>query len=258
MKEQFRKLFKYRWLLHLLVQRDLKSKYRRSFLGYLWSLLNPILMMIVISAVFSYVFKSDIKHFPVYLLAGQVIFNFYADATSQAMGAITTGGGLIKKVYVPKYILPLSKCLSAFVNMLFSLAAILIVMLITQTPIHWTILLIPLPLIYTFLLTIGIGMILAALAVYFRDITHLYTVFLTAVMYFTPIFYPISILPPTVRFFMKFNPLFHLVEMFRACILYNMVPTLRSNIVCLTFGLFFLGVGLTIFRKKQNNFILYI
>jgi ABC-type polysaccharide/polyol phosphate export permease len=91
MKEQFRKLFKYRWLLHLLVQRDLKSKYRRSFLGYLWSLLNPILMMIVISAVFSYVFKSDIKHFPVYLLAGQVIFNFYADATSQAMGAITTG-----------------------------------------------------------------------------------------------------------------------------------------------------------------------
>lgn len=258
MKNQIQKFMKYRWLLSLLIQRDLKTKYRRSFLGYIWSLLNPLLMMVVISSVFSYVFRSDIENFPIYLLAGQIIFTFFADSTNAAMMSIVTGGGLIKKVYVPKYILPLSKTLSSFVTLLFSLIAIVIVLLVTKTPIKPTILLFPLPLFYLLLISTGVGMILSALAVYFRDVMHLYGVGLTALMYFTPIFYPISILPPTARLLMKFNPLFHVIEMFRSIILYGTVPTLRSNLVCLSMGLLVLGIGLIFFKKKQGNFILYI
>lgn len=249
---------KYRALLGELVSRDLKVKYRRSVLGYLWSLLNPLLMMIVISAVFSYIFRNNIANFPIYLLTGQIMFNFFSEATNFAMKSISGGGTLIKKVYVPKYIFPLAKVLSSFVNLLFSLLAIIIVLIITKTPITPAIFLFPLALAYILLFAIGIGLILSVLAVYFGDIVHLYSVVLTAWMYFTPIFYPIEILPKLPMFLMQFNPLYHFISYFRTIVLYGNIPTLTSNIVCLSFGLVSIAIGLFVFYKSQDNFILYI
>lgn len=250
--------FKYKDLLSQLVVRDLKTRYRRSVLGYLWSVLNPLLMMMVLTFVFSTLFKNDIPNFPIYLLSGQLIYNYFSEATNMALHSILSGAALIKKVSIPKYILPFSRTLSAFVNLLFSLVAIIIVMLITRTPLTWNVLLFPFPLFYIFLVSTGIGLVLSAMAVYFRDIIHLYGVFLTILMYMTPIFYPISILPNFVRNIIRINPLFHIVEMFRMVVLYNTVPTVRNHLVCLGFGVITLFIGLCIFRKSQDQFILHI
>ena len=153
---------KYYDLLIALLLRDIKIKYKRSILGFAWSILNPLLMMIVMSIVFSTIFKTDIKNFPMYLITGQVIFSFFSEATNTAMTSIISNGGLIKKVYIPKYIFALSKVMFSFTNMLFSLVAVVIVAIATKLPITPAILLFPLPLIYVFIFSLGIGLLLAS------------------------------------------------------------------------------------------------
>jgi len=258
MNGYFMNFWKYRVLLNELVLRDLKVKYRRSVLGYLWSVLNPLLMMIVISTVFSYIFRYEIENYALYLLSGQLIYNFYSEATNTSMNSILGNSSLIKKVHVPKYIFPLARTLSSFVNLIFSLVAIIIMFIITDTPITPVIFLFPLPLFYLLLLCTGIGLILSVVTVYFRDMLHLYGVFLTALMYFTPIFYPVSILPDYALTLIKFNPLYHLVGMFRNVILYGNFPSLESNLICLGMGCVSILIGLYFFKRKQDNFILYL
>lgn len=249
-------LIKYKPLLFELVKRDVKTKYRRSILGYLWSLLNPLLMMVVVTIVFSYMFRFDIPNYPIYLLAGQIIFNFFSESTNFALTSIIQSNGLISKVYIPKYIFPISKIMSSFVNLIFSLMAIVIMLIMTKTKITFAIILFPLPLIYVFLFSIGIGLIVSIMAVYFRDMLHLYGVILTIWMYLTPIFYPASILPDNARFLMKFNPLFHFISVFREIVLYGNFPTLRSNLVCLGFVAISIFAGVLFFRKYQDNIII--
>lgn len=173
LRENLSNLFKYRWLLQLLVERDLKVKYRRSVLGYFWSILNPLLMMIILTIVFSTVFRFDIPNYPVYLLAGQLIYSFFAEATSMALGAVLDGAALIKKVYLPKYIFPLSRVLSSFTSILLSLCALFFVMIITGVEFHLTLLLLPLAMIYILIFSIGIGLIMSAGVVFFRDLKYL-------------------------------------------------------------------------------------
>lgn len=153
----------YKPLLYELVARDLKVKYRRSFLGYVWSLLNPLLMMCVMTLVFSYVFRFDIPNYPLYLITGQTLWTFFNESTNMSMYSVLQNGALIKKVYIPKFIFPVSRVLSSFVTMSFSLIAILIVMVGTQSPFYWTILLFPIPLFLLLLFSMGVGMILSAL-----------------------------------------------------------------------------------------------
>ena len=190
---------KYIWLLEELVKRDLKIKYRRSILGYLWSILNPLLMMIVLTIVFSNLFKFDIPNYPLYLLTGQLLFGFFSDATLQSMNSIVTGASLIKKVYLPKYIFPVSRILSSFVTMIFSLLALVIVMIVTNSSFYITLVMLPLALLYIFVFSMGAGLILSVLVVYFRDVEYLYNVFLTVFMYMSPIIYPISIVPDWIK-----------------------------------------------------------
>lgn len=258
LKEYWMTFWKYKELLKELVRRDLKVKYRRSVLGYIWSILNPLLMMIVIAIFFSFMFRFQIENYPVYLICGQVIYNFYSDATRQSMNSILHGGALIKKVKLPKYIFPMARTVSSFVNMLFSLVAVVLVMAITRAPISPTVLLFSLPLIYLFFISMGVGMILSVLVVYFRDIEHLYGVFLLALMYASPIFYPPSALPPSAMIIIKFNPLYHIMVMFRDVMYYGVVPSLRDNIVCLAFAVLSIGLGLIFFKKYQDNLVLNI
>ena len=182
----------YKELLKELVRRDVKTKYRRSFLGIMWSVLNPLGMMIIMSIVFSHVFRANIENFPVYLMCGQVIFNFFNEASTVAMSSILGNAALIKKVYVPKYLFPMSKVCSCFVNLLTSFIALLIVIVATGTPLTWTVILLVFPVLYVFLFSLGMGLLLSALVVTFRDLQHLYGVLITAWMYLTPIFYPIE------------------------------------------------------------------
>lgn len=257
-KTQIAKWEKYKTLLIRLVQRDLKVKYRRSVLGYLWSLLNPLLMMVVMSVVFSYMFRFDIPNYPIYLITGQIMFTFFSESTNMAMNAIIGNVSLIKKVYVPKYIFPISRVLSCFVTLLFSLAAVVIVMLFTHTPVTPVILLFPLPLLYVLLFSIGMGLILSVCAVYFRDTTHLYGVCTTAWMYLTPIFYPLSSIPEKVQFIIKLNPLYQFIDCFREIVLYGHFPTLENTLASLAWCAVSLAIGMLLFKRKQANFILHI
>lgn len=253
-------LLKYKPLLRELVVRDLKVKYRRSFLGYLWSLLNPLLMMMVMTIVFSFMFKSNIENFPLYLICGNTLWGFFNESTNMAMSSVLNNGALIKKVYIPKFIFPVSRVLSCFVTMSFSLAAILIVMLATRTPFHWVLLLFPVPMLLLLVFCTGIGMVLSALAVYFRDIMHLYGVITMAWMYLTPIFYPLDpeMLPIQIINIIKCNPMYHYITFFREIAIYGQVPEIGTWIFCAASAMISLAIGLTVFRKMQKNFILYL
>lgn len=257
-KLPYQHLLNYVPLMQELVKRDLKVKYRRSILGYLWSLLNPLLMMCIMSYIFSTIFKSDIPNFPLYLICGQTLWNFFNESTSMAMNSIVSNAALIKKVYIPKFIFPISRVLSSFVTMSFSLVAILIVMLFTRATIYPTILLFWVPLVFLFLFCCGVGLILAALATYFRDITHIWGVATMAWMYATPIFFDPAILPDNVRNTLQFNPMYHYMTVFRQLIVYGQLPSRNSWLICIGCSLGAVAVGLVVFRKMQRKFILYI
>lgn len=250
--------YKYRYLLNELVLRDIKLKYRKSYLGILWSMLNPLLMMLVLTVIFSSIFSSNIENFPVYLMSGQLIFNFFSESTNQAMTAIIGNSGLIKKVYIPKYIFPISRVLSSFVNLLFSIVALLLIMIITKVQFNPAMFLFLIPLIYVLVLSIGIGLILSAYSVFFRDIVHLYGVFTMALMYMTPIFYPFSIVPDAAKPFLMLNPLFHIISCFRSILLDGNLGLLENHLVSIAYCVLFLIVGVVTFIKKQDRFILYI
>lgn len=258
MKRAWQHLQQYKPLLKELVSRDLKVKYRRSFLGYLWSLLNPLLMMTVMTVVFSYMFRFDIPNYPLYLICGQTLWAFFNESTNMSMYSVLQNGALIKKVYIPKFIFPISRVLSSFVTMSFSLVAIVIVMLFTKAPFYWTILLFPVPLFFLLLFAMGIGMVLSALSVYFRDITHLYGVLTLAWMYLTPIFYPVSALPEEIAPLVMSNPMCTYITFFREIVLYGTVPELAMWGRCAGISVAALILGMAVFRKMQRNFILYI
>lgn len=251
-------LKKYRYLLEDMVLRDIKLKYRRSVIGLCWSILNPLLMMGVITAVFQNLFRLNVDNFAVYYLTGWCVFNFVTEATSGAMTSILNAGTLIRKVYVPKYIFPMQKCVFSFVNMLFTLAALLAVMLVLRVDFTWRMLLVPLPLFLALIFSIGIGMILATAAVFFRDVIHLYTVFTMVWMYLTPIIYPLEILSDTMISIVKMNPMYYYVDYFRQLILYHSVPDMAEVGIMVAWALGSLLVGTAVFKKKQDRFILFI
>jgi ABC-2 type transport system permease protein len=254
----FAKLLKYRPLLYQLVRRDFLAKYKRSVLGVLWSVLSPLLTMLIMTIVFSHIFRFDIENFPVYLLSGQIVFTLFSESTNMCMSAVLGAASLMKKVNVPKYIFPISRAISGLINFSFSFVALLLVMLITRSPFHPQMLLIPVGTLYVFVFSTGIGLLLSALVVFFRDINYLYGIFLTAVTYFTPLFYPISIIPDRFRWVISLNPLYHYVQYFRTVAIYGGVPSLWQNVICIALALFSLGAGLFVFYKKQDDFILYI
>lgn len=251
-------MIQYKPLLKELVSRDLKVKYRRSFLGYVWSLLNPLMMMTVMSIVFSYMFRFDIPNYPLYLICGQTLWNFFNESTNMAMQSIILNGALIRKVYIPKYIFPVSRVMSSFVTMSFSLTAIFVVMLVTRVQLTWNLLLLPIVLVLLLLFCMGVGMTLSALSVYFRDLIHLYSVLTMAWMYATPIFYPVTALPEKLMFFIQFNPMYHYITFFREIVLYGVFPAANLWLGCVGFSVLFFVVGMLTFRKMQRNFILYV
>ena len=233
MSSYIRNFVKFQPLLSELVARDIKIKYRRSVLGVLWTLLNPLCMMIILSIVFSSIFKFDVENFPLYVLSGQVIFNFFNDSTTSSMSAIISSASLIKKVYVPKYLFVLSRVMSSFINLMASFTALLLVMVATRAELHWTVFLSVIPLAMVVLFSFGVGMFLAAITVRFRDVIHLYSVFTTGLLYLTPVIYPMAALPDVVKTIVMINPLTNYLLMFRA-----------------------LALGLYVFYKNQDEFIL--
>lgn len=248
----------YGFLLKQLVNRDFAIKYRRSYLGIVWVILNPLLSMIVLSAVFSYLFRFSIENFPVYLILGQVIFNFYSEATQISITTITGAGQMIKKVYVPKYIFPLSKTLFSFLNFVLAFIPVTLVMMFFKIPLTVNIVYLPLLLVTFFAFVLGMSFILSTVQVFLRDTQYLYSIFMTLLGYLTPIFYPITSLSPLFQKLMLLNPLYHYIDFLRVILLDGSTPSVQQTIACTLIGVVFLGLGIKCFRKHQKKFILYI
>ena len=243
-----------------LVSKDFKLKYRRSVLGVLWSVLNPLLMMCVLAVVFSSVLKfgGDIENFPMYLILGNVLFALMSDSTSGAMTSILESAPLIKKVRVSKVIFPLEKVLFQLVNFSISLIAVVIVMLIFRIPPTLNLLALPVLLAFMTLFCAGLGMLLAALAVFFRDVCHLWGVVITAWTYATPLFYPINMLPEWMQAAESLNPMYHYVTYFRDIAMYNTLHGLQEQAVCLAMALVTFAAGFAVFKATEKKFILYV
>lgn len=249
---------KYRFLIKQLVDRDFKAKYKRSVLGVFWSFLNPLLNMAVQYVVFSNLFRFDIPYFPVYLLCGNVIFTYFSESCGMALTSIVGNASLITKVYVPKYIYPLTRILSSLINLLISMIPLIAVALISG--------LLPTPAyilsLYAFvclaLFCLGLGMLLSAAMVFFRDIQFLWGVLTTIWMYLTPIFYPISALPEAAQRIVMMNPLYYYVTFVRTCIIDGVSPEPTMYAQCLLYAIAALVVGAWVFKRNQDKFMLYL
>ena len=249
---------KYRFLIRQLVARDFRTKYKRSVLGMFWSFLNPLLMMLVQYFVFSTIFKSDVPNFAAYLIIGTVMFNFFNEACGMALSSIVSNASLITKVYMPKYIYPLTRVMSSVVNLLISLIPLLIVCVITGVEFHKSAVLAFFFLVCLTMFSLGVGLLLSASMVFFRDTQFLWGVLSMMWMYATPIFYPETILPGEFKFVLEVNPLYHFLKNTRLCILSGISPEPAVYVQCLLLALGALLIGALVFRKAQDRFVLYL
>ena len=249
---------KYQFLIRQLVARDFKTKYKRSILGVLWSFLNPLLLMCVQYFVFSNLFQSDIPNYAVYLILGIVFFNFFSEACGMSLTSIVGNANLITKVYVPKYIYPLTKVISSVVNLGISLIPLLIVVLATGVELRKSAVLAFYFLFCLMLFSLGVGLLLAASMVFFRDTQFLWGVLTMIWMYATPIFYPESILADKFKVILQVNPLYHFLKNFRICILDGVSPEPVVYAQCALIALTMLLVGTFVFHRFQDRFVLYL
>jgi len=247
---------RYGFLMRQLISRDFKTKYKRSILGVFWSLLNPLLTMLVQYVVFSTLFRSDIPNFPLYLLTGIVCFNFFSESTGMSLQSISGNASLITKVYVPKYIYPVSRVLSSTINLLLSMIPLFAVMLLMGTPLRPALLLLPFGLICLVAFCLGMGFVLSTAMVFFRDTQFLWSVVNMLWMYATPVFYPESIIPAKYMLLYKCNPMYHIIRFIRAILIDGVSPEPKAYAFCLIASFVPLLAGAVIFKRNQDKFII--
>ncbi len=251
---------KYQFLLKQLVSRDFKVKYKRSVLGVLWSLLNPVLQMVVMAIVFSNVFKFSMEgvNYLVYLLTGLVMFNYFSEASNLGMSSVVGNFSLINKVYIPKYIFPLSKCLFVGINFLLTLIPLYVVIIATGTGLCWQHLLLPFVFLCLFLFTVGMALILSTISVFLRDMFYIYGIIIMIWTYLTPIMYDINMITSWFIQIFKLNPLYQFINFARTIILYHHTPTLFQFGACAFWAIVVFIIGLVVFKKNQDKFIYYV
>lgn len=276
LKNYFKNAYKYRYLVQEIVRKNIKLQYRNSFLGMFWTFLQPLMTMIVLVLIFSNVFgssNSGVVCYPIYVLCGRLIYECFSQSTKRAMRSIRNSASVIKKVYVPKYVYPLSNVLANFITFLISLSVLVVVFAFfyifqhSQYPdlvLSWNFFLIIVPIVLLFLLSLGCGMILSVLNVFFKDIEYIYDVFCMLLFYITPVFYKVSNLKLTggmswFGFILKLNPLYWITDLFRSCVLVNGFDwNWNGFFYTLAFSIVSILVGVYFFYKKQDKFILHI
>ena len=248
----------YNYLLRQLVWRDFRVKYKSSMLGMVWSFLNPLLTMLVYYFVFSTLFKNSIEHFQVYLMSGIILFNYMSECTSLGLSSIIDNSALITKVYMPKVIYPLSKICSSAINLCISFIPLFAVVLLSGVPLSKSMLLVPVVVVFLVMFCLGVSLLLSTMYVFFRDMKFLWSVLLTMWNFLTPIFYPESIIPAHFLGLYRCNPMYHIVTFMRTIILDGAAPALTSWVFCLLSAVIPLALGLWIFRRNQDVFVLHL
>lgn len=249
---------RYGFLIEQLVSRDFKTKYKKSVLGYMWSFLNPLLTSLVQYLVFSNLLGNEIEHFPAYLLTGSMLFSFFTESVGQGLTAIVGNAALITKVYVPKWIYPVTKVFSTSINLLISMIPLLLIALVTgcKPTIAW--ILLPFVLICLLVFCTGVSLALSASDVFFRDTQYLWGIVTMAWMYLTPLFYPETIIPEQFMTLYRMNPLYQYIKFARILILDGVSPAPMQYFYCIITALVALIIGGAIFKKTQNQFALYV
>ena len=250
----FKNLYQYRELLKTNVQKEIRGKYKGSFLGVLWSFLNPLLMVLVYAIVFPYIMRTNIDNYLVYLITGVIPWNFFTTCITTGCNCVWMNGGIIKKVYFPREILPISVVVAGLINFLISCVIILLFVLFSGIGFSIQLLWLPLIAIIQTILSLGLLFILSAINVYIRDIEYIVGFFLNLIFYATPILYTVDMFPPKFQWILYLNPMTHLVDAYRDIFYYKTMPDVSSLVFIAIFSLLVLGIGYFIFRKLEKGF----
>jgi len=251
--QELKEAVRYRHLLYQLVRRDILTRYKRSFLGVAWTMLSPLGMMLVLSFVFSNLFGAT-RGFPAYILSGLMAWNFFSQSTTGAMSSLVWGGGLLQRIYLPRASFGLSAIGSGIINLVLSFVPLVIVMVATGTPIRITAAFIPISLLVLACFTLGLGLAISTLAVYFPDVAEMYQIILTAWMYLTPIIYPETVLPAKYQLFLHLNPMYYLVKLWRLPLYDGRWPTWGEFWPAALISIVMLLVGWFFFTSKSDEF----
>ncbi len=252
------KLRKYQFLFEELVKRDFKAKYKRTVLGMIWSVLSPLMMLTVMAVIFGNFFGRRIEHYVIFLFSGQIIFNYFTEATNEGMLALVNNASIFSKINLPKYLFLFSKNISAIINFFIIFLIYLFFVMIENIQFTWQFLLLIYPIICLIFMNLGMGLILSALYIFFKDIQYLYRLFTQVVMYGSAIFYSIDILPQHLQTLFYCNPIFVCITYFRSIILHNTVPDLWLHMLLAGYALVLFGIGCWVYKKYNYKFLYYI
>ena len=258
MIELVRIIYRFRELIWALALKELKIRYKRSVLGFLWALLNPALLMIVLTFVFSHILVIQLNHYAIFLLSVLLPWTFLSQSLSYAAESIVGNGDLIKKIAIAKLIFPVAAVVSNLINLLLSLIPLAVVVLIMGHPFYWTWLYLPVPLLALTIFTLGGTFFFATANVYYRDVAHILQILLQAWFYATPILYEITLFPAKYRWVFKLNPVLYVLNGFRLSVYYGRLPQLQSIVASFVCGFLSLAIGFAIFRKHQDHFVFYV
>jgi ABC-type polysaccharide/polyol phosphate export permease len=253
--EELQAIIKYRHLVVQFARRDILTRYKRSVLGVGWTMLNPLGTMLILTIVFSRAFGQSQPGYAVYVLTGLVAWNFFAQSTNAAIVHLVWGGGLLRRIYLPRTVFAVSAIGTALVNIGLSIVPLIIVMLIVKVPIRWTILFTPIPVLFLAMFSLGVGLLVSTVAIYYSDVAEMYAIFLTAWMYLSPVIYTPEILPELyMLWIVRLNPMYHLINLFREPIYAGKIPEIEEILLCAVISLVALFVGWMAFTSKADEF----
>jgi ABC-2 type transport system permease protein len=251
---EVRELVRYRDLLGLLVSKTIKTRYKRSVLGVAWTLLNPLISMIVMTVAFSAMMQSAVPRYPVYLLIGLVVWSFFNQSTTYSMGTFVWGGSLLKRVYMPPTIFAVACVANCLINFFFSMVPLVLMMLALGHPFHATWWFVPIAVLILSAFSLGVALFMSALAVFFTDMLDMYQIALQAWFYLTPIIYPAEMLPARYAWILVLNPMHYMIMLVRDPIFLGQLPSAATLAVCAAWALGALVGGAWYFVRKSDEF----
>jgi ABC-2 type transport system permease protein len=252
--EELREILNYRHLVLQMVRRDIVTRYKRSVLGVAWTMLNPLGTTIIMAIVFSQVFGDSTSGYAAYVLTGLIPWGFFAQSTNHAMVSLVWGGSLLKRIYLPRTIFAVSALGTHLFNLTLSMVPLLVVILISGARLNLTILLFPIPTLFLAMFALGVGLTLSTIAIYFADVVDMYTILMTAWMYLSPVIYKIDMIPPQFVWIVRLNPMFYLINFFRAFVYDGRIPSLSEFLVVGAISSTMLLIGWLIFTSKSDEF----
>lgn len=252
------KLMRYQFLFEELVKRDFKKKYKRTILGMAWSVLSPLLMLLVMRLVFTQFFGRNMEHYTTYLFCGNLLFSFFNEATGQGMQSLMGNAGIFTKVNVPKYLFLLSKNVQTLINFGLTLCVFFVFCILDDITFTWKFILLLYPIACLILFNIGVGLILSALFVFFRDIQYLWSVFTQLLMYMSAIFYTIDGYSPMVQNLFLLNPMYLFIRYFRKIVIEATIPSIWFHLLMLADVVIVLGIGCWMYKKYNTRFLYYV